>query len=76
MMEIAVNKATELGVPVTLNAPIQVMFAKAEGWVWKWLQDQTVGEEKVGVTDLGPYWGYSHIHFLFLHSLSPLLSLH
>jgi hypothetical protein len=31
MMEIAVNKAAELGVPATLDAPIQAMFAEVEG---------------------------------------------
>jgi hypothetical protein len=30
MMEIGANKAAELGVPTTLNAAIQAMFAKAE----------------------------------------------
>jgi hypothetical protein len=31
MMEIMANKAAELGVPMTLDAPIQVMFVEAEG---------------------------------------------
>jgi hypothetical protein len=30
MMEIVVNKAAELGVPATLDAPIQATFAEAE----------------------------------------------
>jgi hypothetical protein len=45
-MEIAVNKAAELGVPATLDAPIQATFAKAKGWVQKWSQDRMVHEEK------------------------------
>jgi hypothetical protein len=45
-MEIGVNKAAELGVPVTLDALIQATFAEAEGWVWKWSQDRMAREEK------------------------------
>jgi hypothetical protein len=47
MMEIAANKAAELGVPLTLDAPIQATFAEAEEWVRKWSQDRTAREEKV-----------------------------
>jgi hypothetical protein len=50
MMEIAANKATKLGVPVTLDVPIQAMFAEAEGWVRKWSQDRTAREEKAAGT--------------------------
>jgi hypothetical protein len=53
-MEIAVNKAAELGVPATLDAPIQATFAEAEGWVRKWSQDRTAREEKAtGAARLG-----------------------
>jgi hypothetical protein len=54
MMEITANKAAELGVPMTLDAPIQVMFVEAEGYVRKWSQDHTAHKEKVaGMAHLG-----------------------
>jgi hypothetical protein len=54
MMEIVANKAAELGVPTTLDVPIQAMFAEAEGWVRKWSQDRTAREEKAaGTSQLG-----------------------
>jgi hypothetical protein len=49
-MDIAANKAAELGVPVILDAAIQVTFAEVEGWVQKWLQDQMVCKEKAAGT--------------------------
>jgi hypothetical protein len=54
MMEIVANKDAKLGVPTTLDMPIQAMFAEAEGWVRKWLQDRTAREEKAtGMAQLG-----------------------
>jgi hypothetical protein len=53
-MEIGASKAAELGVPMTLDAAIQAMFMKAEGWIRKWLQDWTACEEKAaGMSRLG-----------------------
>jgi hypothetical protein len=46
MMEIAANKAAELGIPVTLNTALQATFAEAEGWIHKWSQDRMAREEK------------------------------
>jgi hypothetical protein len=53
-MEIAANNTADLGVPATLDAPIQATFTEMKGWVRKWLQDQTAREEKeAGVAQLG-----------------------
>jgi hypothetical protein len=53
-MEIAANKATELGVTATLNAAIQATFTEAEGWIRKWSQDRTACKEKAaGMSRLG-----------------------
>jgi hypothetical protein len=53
-MEIAANKATELGVPATLDAALQATFVEAEGWIRKWSQDRMARKEKAaGMSRLG-----------------------